>query len=511
MKKYLEKTGPVKSLLIFTGLIAVYRLFVIGALPISPDEAYYWTWSKRLAVCYYDQPGMVAWVDWLFALPFKRESVFTLRLAAVSLSALTTLILYKAYREYRENKWEALVFAGVYSILPFSWAAGVMTIHDSTLLPWLALTYWMIIRISKYNGKALDWFLLGICLTGAMYAKFSAVMVVWGLFLYMVVSPRGRSWWKTWPPYAAGLISATLYLPVIWWNYQNNWISIQAVTELTDIAEISFSKRFQYFYEYVFSQIGIFSPFLGVIVFAALIKSVAGFFKGNKDNEIVLMACLALPVFLYFLKQSFGSHVYGNWPGVVYIPVSMLAMREVSLNFKNTKGVFGKKFVRIAFLTNIVVLIVFSMHFHFRLFSPFLEKIEEHHQLERKIDWRLDLDFAGWEKMVELVEKNRQGTDFIITRRYQTASLLEWSLPDRPFVECLNIGERGNQWDIWSNLDKLKGKDALYVDYKRMESEVLQNFDHVEPVYTPYFVGDVDKPKKRWFIYICKGWRGSKR
>ena len=510
MKKYLDKLGPVKFLLLFTGIISIYRLFVIGVLSISPDEAYYWTWSRRPAVCYYDQPGMVAWVDWLFAFPFERESVFTLRLAAVILSALTTLILYKAYCEYRGNKWEASIFAAVFSILPFSWVAGVMTIHDTTLLPWLGMTYWMIIRLSKYDGRASDWLLLGVFLTGAMYAKFSAVMIVWGLFLYMVVSPRGRKWWKTWPPYVAGIISAVLFFPAIWWNYNNDWISIQAVTELTDIQDLSFSRRFRFFYEYVFSQIGIFSPFIGVIVFGALIKGTAGYFKNRRDDETVLMACLSLPIFLYFLKQSLGTHVYGNWPGVAFIPVSMLAMREVFLARENSKGIFGRRYVRFALIMNIALIVLFSMHFHFRLFTPFFSSIEKSQELERKIDWRLDLDFAGWDKMVELVEENREGTDFIVTRRYQTASLLEWSLPDRPFVECITVGKRGNQWDIWSNLDKLKGKDALYVDYKKMDEKIRLGFLEVEPIHTPFFIGDLDMPQKRWFIYKCIGWQGIK-
>ena len=101
------------------------------------------------------------------------------------------------------------------------------------------------------------------------------------------------------------------------------------VGELTARTGITWSDRVGWVMEYVGSQVGIFSPLLGLAVFAALIKGVREAWKRPGDDRVVLPVCMALPVFLYFLQQSFKSPVFGNWPGVAYIPAGMLAMSEI--------------------------------------------------------------------------------------------------------------------------------------------------------------------------------------
>lgn len=506
-----QKQKPVYVLLVFVVLLSAFRLAIAAFVSISPDEAYYWTWSRYLDVCYYDQPGMVAWVDWLFALPFEHSTAFTVRIGAVFLSALTTFVLYFLYRDYRQREKEAVVFAMVFSILPFSWLAGFMMIHDTAMLPWLVAAYWMIVRIDRYDGRPLEWFLLALALTAAMYAKFSAFMVVWGLVLYMIISKRGRRWWKTWPPYAAGVLAALLYLPVILWNIEHDWLSLQAVSELTDQNELTVLDRLNYFLEYVGSQVGVFSPLLGITVFAALILGIRNTVRDRNDAETVLPVCLAAPIFLYFLQQSFQSHVYGNWPGVAYVPVSMLAMKMVADAWAagKEKGIFGKRFLKAGLAVNIMLVVLFSLHLQFDVFGPMLSRLEERFDLRKPIDWRLEQDFRNWGPVMELISMEKDEDTFIITRRYQVASMLEFMLPGQPFVECYTSGERGNQWDLWTEWKERTGQDALYVDLKKKIPRALRkSCASIEPVIKGFAPGDPQRPIKEWYIYRCKNFRG---
>ena len=49
--------------LLAIGGLTVLRLAVAAAVPVSPDEAYYWIWSRALAPGFLDHPPMVAlWV-----------------------------------------------------------------------------------------------------------------------------------------------------------------------------------------------------------------------------------------------------------------------------------------------------------------------------------------------------------------------------------------------------------------------------------------------------------------
>lgn len=506
----LAKKRPGFWLLVFIILLSGYRLLAIGGIPMTPDEAYYFAWSRRLAVCYYDQPGMVAWVDWLFAQPFIRPTAFTVRLAAAALSALSTWLFYRAYREYREDEAESAIFAGIFSILPFTWLTGIIMIHDTTLLPWLGLAYWMLIRLVKFDGRPRDWFLVAFALAGAMYAKFSAVMIGWGLLLFMIWSPKGRRWWRTGPPYAAGIFAALLYAPVILWNYRHHWISVHAVSELTAAEGLTLAQRLRLVLEYLGSQVGIFSPLIGLLVFGALVLAVREALRRPEEDQAVLPVCLSLPVLLYFLQQSFRSHVFGNWPGVAYLPVAMLAMRQVSVSWRKGPGkwLFSRRYVGLALAGNLLLVFAAWLQLQFRFFQPALSSLSGKSSAVMELRDRLDRDFGRWNEMVEVVQANRAGRDFIMAHNYQVASMLEFMLPDRPRVECYNLGQRGNQWDLWSRLAERKGQTALYVDFKRMPKPVQERFGELLPIANPAVVSDQSHPVRPWFVYEGKGWRG---
>jgi 4-amino-4-deoxy-L-arabinose transferase-like glycosyltransferase len=501
--------SPRTALVLFIIVLSALRLAVIGGIPITPDEAYYWTWSRHLAVCYYDQPGMVAWVDWLSALPWERVTVFSLRLPAALLSGLSAWALFLCYRDYRDDEREAAVFAMVFSLLPFSFLAGLIMIHDTAFLPWLALSFWALTRLTKNDGRPADWLFLALAITGAMYAKFSAVMIGWGLVLYMIWSPKGRRWWRTWRPYGAGALSGLLYLPVVVWNARHGWISVHAVGELTARTGITWSDRLGWVMEYVGSQVGIFSPLLGLAVFAALIKGVREAWKRPGDDRVVLPVCMALPVFLYFLQQSFKSPVFGNWPGVAYIPAGMLAMSEIFPLLKpESQGVgrarMVKWFILAGLVLNLTFLFLATIELRTFIFRPMLAKMGA----AAKLNERLNNDFGGWDEMAAVVEQERPRADFIMARRYQVASVLEFKLPDQPFVECYNQGQRGNQWDLWSGLAQKKGKNALYVDTRKMAPEARARCARVTPLHPPLVLKDGGQPVKKLYLYVCENWQG---
>ena len=108
-----------------------------------------------------------------------------------------------------------------------------------------------------------------------------------------------------------------------------------------------------------------------------------------------------------------------------------------------------------------------------------------------------------------LVEGARPGAEFILARRYQVASLLEFMLPGQPRVECCNQGQRGNQWDLWSSLHEREGQTALYIDYRKMPPEVRERFGQVEPIISPLILGHPERPIKRWYLYQGRGWKVS--
>jgi 4-amino-4-deoxy-L-arabinose transferase-like glycosyltransferase len=68
-----------------------------GLLALSPQEAYYWTWSRHLDLSYFDHPPLAAWTI-RAATALLGESERAIRLAAAFHSTVTSAFLWLATR-----------------------------------------------------------------------------------------------------------------------------------------------------------------------------------------------------------------------------------------------------------------------------------------------------------------------------------------------------------------------------------------------------------------------------
>ncbi|MEI6916355.1 MAG: glycosyltransferase family 39 protein, partial [Armatimonadota bacterium] len=64
-----------------------------ASLPLGDDETFYWVWSKHTAACYYDHPGMVAWLVGLSVKLFG-DTNWAVRLPTIILGAISSVLMY---------------------------------------------------------------------------------------------------------------------------------------------------------------------------------------------------------------------------------------------------------------------------------------------------------------------------------------------------------------------------------------------------------------------------------
>src|SRR5512139_3734300 len=77
-------------------IVAAATLFHVGyagLLALSPQEAYYWTWSRRLDLSYFDHPPLVAWTI-RAATELFGSSERAIRLAAAFHSGILSAFLW---------------------------------------------------------------------------------------------------------------------------------------------------------------------------------------------------------------------------------------------------------------------------------------------------------------------------------------------------------------------------------------------------------------------------------
>src|SRR6185503_19191199 len=121
--------------------VTVLRLVVAAATPLSPDEAYYWVWSRALAAGYYDHPPMVAF--WIRAgTTLCGDTALGVRLLAPFSAAVGSILLARAgadfFADQRVGLWSALLLNAT---LAFGIGAVSMTPDTPLLLFWIVALF----------------------------------------------------------------------------------------------------------------------------------------------------------------------------------------------------------------------------------------------------------------------------------------------------------------------------------------------------------------------------------
>src|SRR5271163_689363 len=85
--------SPVLAVVLLLGVVTLFRFFYCTWLPILPDEAYYFQWSRHLDASYYSKGPAIAYTIALGTALFG-ENNFGIRFFAVLLSAGTAWQLF---------------------------------------------------------------------------------------------------------------------------------------------------------------------------------------------------------------------------------------------------------------------------------------------------------------------------------------------------------------------------------------------------------------------------------
>ena len=80
-------------LLFLAVLLAVRLLILLVPVDLIPDEAYYWDWSRKLDLCYFSKPPMIAWLIGL-ATAVGGTHTWVVRAPAALLNTSTLALLF---------------------------------------------------------------------------------------------------------------------------------------------------------------------------------------------------------------------------------------------------------------------------------------------------------------------------------------------------------------------------------------------------------------------------------
>ncbi len=441
MKGFLSSLFSAAGLMLLALLAARLTFIQQIGLELSPDEAYYWDWSRSLAWGYYSKPPMVAWLIHLFTSKLG-DTEYGVRVGAAICHTLYLAFVYYLGQRLFDRKvgfWAALAAAAG----PLSAIYGfVMTIDPPLFTFWAAALCfaWQATETEKTS----DFLKLGLAMGLGFLTKQTMLIFPLLFLLWLYWNPNRRPLLRSPKPYIAVMTALLLFLPNLLWNAAHDWVTFKHTGE-------HFQKQGIYPLgpaKFLLEQAGVITPF----IFVLLLYVFWNFLKRPKlrKNEKLgfLFFFSALPLALV-LPLSFLRQVNANWPhpfyAAGYIFLSALVLRGAWPHRQ-------KAFLRRAFLLGVAFGIFLMVAVYQLPRTP--EKFPPKAQ-------RLLYKFSGWRGLAEFVASNKSGNELVIAFRRDYAAEMAFYLPEKPRPYTFWEGYPRSQYDIWDGLRKELGRDAL--------------------------------------------------
>ncbi|WP_068081318.1 ArnT family glycosyltransferase [Polycladidibacter stylochi] len=306
---------PTSLFWIVTGL-TLLRLFTASQANFVEDEAYYRLWGLYPALGYYDHSPMVGWWIWLGQTLFG-DTTLGARFLSVLSAAIGSAIIWRSATLLYDRViagWTVLFFNATLLI----GVGAVLITPDSPAVFFWGLTFWALCELSA-SKNANWWLLVGVAAGFGLLSKYSLFFLGGGIVLWLLYVPENRRFFTSWQLWAGGLIAVVMFLPVVYWNMQHDWVSFSK--QFGRVAASHYT--FKYIGEYIGAVAGLLNPFVFVLVVAGSIPLLKQF--RQREASASLIVCTGLPFFSYLLFHSFHDRVQGNWPAPLYPSFAMIA------------------------------------------------------------------------------------------------------------------------------------------------------------------------------------------
>jgi 4-amino-4-deoxy-L-arabinose transferase-like glycosyltransferase len=473
--------------------LAALQLVVGSRIPLDPDESYYWDWSRRLALGYYDHPPAIAYLIRAGTAIFGPTALgvrFVPVLANLG-GGLMMLLTARRLGGARAARDAALLVLS----LPIVAVWLILATPDCPLFLANGLALYAVVRALEAppgSRPALGWWLAsGAALGLGLVSKLLAVLLPFGILLALLWRPDLRRRLAEPGPYLALLLASLIAVPTAVGN-----VSTPLFFQMRHGFGGSAGSPLLRELDFIGGQVAI----AGCILFVLLGVAVARSLRRSAEPLRFVLAVVALSTLTVFAVSALRHPVEANWPLPAYMPAAvLLASAPGGRRWHRwvRAGVgLGGGLVALAYLQMVTPVL------------PFREELIRRGH--------------GWDDVARRVSLLRGsaapaggGRLWLAGNTYQDASELAFHLPDHPVVFALNLRSRRNQYSIWPGFADLArpGDDLLFVLSNRRDSPGpisdlhayfarLQVVDSTGPT-----AEHPDIPERR--VWLLEDWRGS--
>ena len=463
--------SSVDRLFLFLFAVAVgLNLFSIAYTPydLSPDEAQYAEWSKRIDWAYYSKGPAVAVLirasTNLFGL-----SAFAVRLPAVCCFAFFSFLFYVFSRQLVGPRPALASWLAAHSMLMFSQMGVLMTTDAPAALMWLIAL--ICAHRAVVEEESPYWIAFGAAVGLGVLAKYTVGLLYPSIFLLLFLTPHLRRH-LIHPAFIAGSIVFCFALfPLLKWNIDHHWANFaHNAGHLVKATKFGFHPQF--FPEFLIGQIALVGP----IVFFGILSSLwVGIREWRQDDRLAgLLLFSALPLATLVIALSFTRRVYPNWPLPLYIS-GLLLLTHLLAHYRIVSQRVTK-LIQPGILLSGGITVAGYLHFFGMNFGldPTI------FQTKKLVGWK-ELG-SEVDRILDDMERRYGKRPFVVATEYQVASEVGFYTQSEANVLCANVEDRRmNQYDIWGGWEEHKGENALLVvKNQQVETLTWPEFDSVQ-------------------------------
>ncbi|MCE0498760.1 MAG: glycosyltransferase family 39 protein [Methylacidiphilales bacterium] len=476
-----------QAVIFVIAVATAFRFFYCVWLPLLPDEAYYFQWSRHLDASYYSKGPAVAYTIAAGTALWGGNN-FGIRFFAVLLSAGTAWQIFLLARRWYDETTGllAVLITGVVPI--YAVGAVVMTIDPLSAFFWI----WAANHFScaVQEDRLGDWILAGFAIGSGFLAKYlnALELVTFLLFLLLVPDRRGlllrRGFWLML------VVAVFCTTPVWWWNLRNGWVSAVQLENRGRLNE-PFGLHFSTFLNFLDLQALVISPLLFLTLLATATGLLARRLGGRSTTENegdLLLLLLFLPVFLFYAVLAWHLQGEPNWPAISYLGL-IIVLASYWRRILASRA--ARLFVAAAFVMAWIQTVL--MH------DPELL------HLPQKLDPMSR--FVGWSQIADRLDQlqQEQQADVLIADAYKEAAIFSFHLPNHKFIYVLRHYPPANQYDFWPGYGAMTHPPhcALWITGEATTKALQGEFNTITPI-EHMVVSFRGRPFRQYTVYRCE-------
>jgi undecaprenyl-diphosphatase len=477
------------------GLTAARVAFLaLGGLDLSPDEAHYWEWSRRLDLSYYSKGPLVAYLIRALTATFG-DSALGIRLGAVLLSIAGSLAIYRlGSRAFADPRVGLLAVVGL-QLTPLFWAGSLLlTIDPPFLVAWVVAL--LCLHRALRDGSAAAWLGAGLAVGLGLLAKYTMLFVLPGLLLYAWRAPEARRQLRRPVAWAAAALALAAFTPVVAWNVGHGWVSARHVASQGRGGGFEWDEPLAF----LGSQLLVLSPLVaGLLGWALWVGIREGLVRGREPYRFLV--AFAAPILGFYAVVSLQGKVQANWAAAAYPPLAVMAAGALLERRARLDETGRRAQTRLlAAAAGCALVLVVLGHLIGALDLP------------RRLDPTVRL--RGWEELGSAVTAAWRtmpdpARTFVVSDRYQITSELAFYGPRGAPAYNVNLGRRLNQYDFWEGPDVRRGWDAIFVreGVGELDQRAARAFERVEGPFVVE-IGWGSREPRTYALYRGYGFRG---